>query len=207
VHPVDRASRAGLRLVDLVPEVVLGDVVRPLQAGHRVLARIGSDEAARLPRPGEAAVEPAERLHADEIAEREDVERDLELLLGLDVARAIRPAELVVLDDAAGAEGVYVDPVDLPGDGEAAELEAALELYRGRARPEADLEPTRDEREAELELLLDEVLEIAREGLLELEPLEVGEVEPDAAGDRLGEAFAQEDECVVQAVGLDGVGS
>src|SRR6187200_1748870 len=164
MHPVDRAPGAVLRLVDLVPEVVLGDVVRPLQAGNRVLAGVGADEAARLPRSREAAVEAAERLHADEIAEREDVERDLQLLLGVDVARAVCPAELVVLDDAAGAEGVDVDPVDLSGDGEAAELEAALELHRGRARPEADLEPTRDEREAELQLLLDEMLEVAGKG-------------------------------------------
>ena len=105
------------------------------------------------------------------------------------------------------AEGVGVDPVDLPGDGEAAELEAALELDRGRARPEPDLEAARHEREAELELLLHEVLEVARKVLLELEPLEVGDVEPDAAGDRLDQAFAQEDEGLVQAVGLDSVRS
>ena len=101
VHPVDRAPGRGLRLVDLVPEVVLGDVSGQLQPGHRVLARVGADEAAGLPRPSEPTVDSAERLHADEIAKREDVERDLELLLGLDIAGAVRPAELVVLDDAA----------------------------------------------------------------------------------------------------------
>src|SRR3954468_9987039 len=190
-----------------VPEVGLGNVVRPLQARHRVLASVGADETARLPRPGEATVEATERLHADEIAERKDVERDLELLLRLDVAGAVRSAELVVLDDPACAEGVGVHPVDLPGDGEAAELEAALELDRGRARPEADLEAARHELEAELELLLEEVLQVARKGFLELEPLEVGDVEADAAGDRLYQAFPQEDERLVQAVGLDSVRS
>src|SRR6185503_17517234 len=136
-------------------------------------------------------------------AKREDVERDLQLLLGVDVAGAMCAAELVVLHDASGAERIDVDPVDLPGDGEATELEAPLQLDRRRARAEADLEPPRDEWQAELELLLDEMLEVARQGLLQLEPLQVGELHAHPAGDCLGEAFAQEDERLVQAVGLD----
>ena len=47
------------------------------------------------------------------------------------------------------------------------------------------------------------MLEVARQSLLQLEPLQVGELHAHAAGDRLGEAFAQEDERLVQAVGLD----
>ena len=114
-------------------------------------------------------------------------------------------AELVVLDDAACAERIDIDPVDLPRDGEAAELEATLQLDRRRARSEADFEPTRDERQAKLDLLLDEVLEVARKGLFQLQPLEVRELHAHAAGDRLGKAFAQEDERLVQAVRLHGI--
>src|ERR687888_1474954 len=93
---------------------------------------------------------------------------------------------LVVLDDPARREGRDVDAVDLPGEVEARlELQAALEL-RGRALgAERDLEPARDERELRARLVADELLEVAPERLLELGRLEVGQLEPHPAAERL----------------------
>ena len=47
------------------------------------------------------------------------------------------------------------------------------------------------------------MLEVAPEALLELAALEVGELEPDAALDRLGQALAEEDERVVEPLRVD----
>ena len=65
-------------------------------------------------------VDPAERLDADEVAQHEHVERDLQLLLGLDLRRRMSGlAGLVVLNDPARAERIEVDAVDLSGEREA----------------------------------------------------------------------------------------
>jgi hypothetical protein len=56
-------------------------------------------------------------------------------------------AGLVVLHDPAGAEGVDVDPVDLPGERQRRpQLEAALELRRRPLVAERHLEAAWDER-------------------------------------------------------------
>src|SRR5262245_26139592 len=81
VHAVDGSPRTRLGLVHLAPEVVLGKIVGPLQAWDRVVAGLGPDEPTCLSRSGEAAVQAAQRLHSDEVAKRENVERDLQLVL------------------------------------------------------------------------------------------------------------------------------
>src|SRR2546423_756457 len=80
-------------------------------------------------------------------APAERVERDLQVQLGLDLSGRVRGlAGLVVDDEAAGAERVAVDAVDLPGDGEAAQVEPALQLRCRALGAERDLEAVRQER-------------------------------------------------------------
>ena len=70
------------------------------------------------------------------------------LQLALDLGRRVRLlAGLVVPDDPARGERIEVDAVDLPGEQERVEVEAALELGRRALRAERDLEPARDERQ------------------------------------------------------------
>ncbi len=120
------------RRLDLSPELVLVQVVVPRRSpgGRRARTRAASPASARS--PGERAVDAAERLDPDEVAQREHVERDLQPQLAVDVARRVRAlARLVVLHDPARAERVDVDPVDLPREPQAvAEVEPALQLRR-----------------------------------------------------------------------------
>src|SRR4029450_5115818 len=104
--------------------------------------------------------------------EDEIVERDMQVPLALDLGGGVgAAARLVVHDQPARTERVAVDPVDLPRDGEAAEVEAALQL-RGRAlRAERDLEAVRHQRARRLGLAAHQLLEVAREAVLELAPL------------------------------------
>src|SRR4029079_2609873 len=83
-------------------------------------------------------------------------------------------------------------------DCEAAEVEPSLELRRRALGPERDLEAVRYERRLRLGLASDELLEVAGEALLELVPLEVGQVEADVPLQRVGQALAQEDESVLE---------
>src|SRR5919109_1464227 len=125
---------------------------------------------------------PAERLDPHQVAKNEHVERDLEPELGVDArSRVRRLSRLVVLDDPAGAERIHVDPVDLSGQREAVEIEAALELGRRPLRAERDLEFARDERRLRCRLGADEVLEVALESAHELAALEIGELLSDPA--------------------------
>ena len=80
------------------------------------------------------------------------------------------------------------------------EIEAALQLGRRALGAERDLEPARDEPQLRLGLGANERLEVAPEPLVELAALEVGQLEPRLrpAGDRLGQALAQELERLVQ---------
>ena len=134
------------------------------------------------------ARQASERLDPDEIAQHEH-ERIWKAAQTRSRGRVRRLPRLVVLDDPARAEGIEVDAVDLPGQREAVDLEAALELGAptGRSRRRL-LEPARDEREGRLGFLAHEVLEIAPEPLFELSPLQVAELDPNAAVDRLREA-------------------
>ena len=100
----------------------------------------------------------------------------------------------------ARREGVDVDPVDLPGDGERAEIEAAAGRALGAER---DLEVLRHERQLRLGLGLQELDQVAPEPERELAPLEVGKVDADAARERLVEALAHEADRVVQVVRRD----
>ena len=152
------------RPVDLAPELVLVAVVVLLEAGDAVVARRRPQEPARRALPGEGAIEPAERLDPDEVAQDEHVERDLEAQLGVDLRRREgRLAGLVVPHDPARAERVEVDPVDLPREREAAQVEAALQLRRRALGPERDLEAARDERGLRFRLVAHEALEVAPE--------------------------------------------
>ena len=47
------------------------------------------------------------------------------------------------------------------------------------------------------------MLEVAPQALFELAPLELPELDPDAAADRVNQAFAEEREALVEPVGLD----
>src|SRR5207302_1261593 len=110
---------------------------------------------------------------------------------------------LVVLHDPARAEGVEVDPVDLAREREPVDLQPPLQLGRRALGAERDLELPRDERQLRLGFLAHEVLEIAPEALLELAPLQIAELDPDAALDRLGQALAEKCERVVEPVLVD----
>ena len=128
--------------------------------------------------------------------------------LALDLAGRVRGlAGLVVEHHPARAERVAVDPVDLPGDREAAQVEAALKLRRRALGAERDLEAVRDERRGRLGLVPDELLQVAGEPGLELAPLQVRQVEPHVRLDRVAQALAQELERLREGLGLDALGA
>src|SRR5215210_5821310 len=198
----DGRLRVLLGALDLAPEGVLVEVVVALVAGQRVLPRPGPEQPARGAFAGERAVDAAQRLDADQVAQDEHVERDLQIQLALDLGRGVRAAARLVVDDhPARAEGVAVDAVDLPGDGEPSEVEPPLQLGRRALGAERDLELARHERRRRLGLAADELLEVAREALLELAPLEVGHVDADVCLERVAQALAQEDERVLEVLG------
>ena len=202
------ARACSLGAVDLPPERVLVEVVVAREPGHAVVARLRPQQPARLPLARKRAVDAAERLDPDEVAQHEHVERDLEVELGLDLPRRVRGAARLVVDhDPARAERVAVDAVDLPRDGEAAEVEAALQLGGGALGAERDLEPVRDERRRRLGLRAHELLEVAGEALLQLAPLELREVGPDVSLECRGKALAHEVERVVERLGLHLLGA
>ena len=151
-------------------------------------------QATRDARAGERAVDAAERLDADEVAQHEHVQRDLELQLVVDLLRRMRgAARLVVLHDPARAVRVDVDAVDLAAQEEVvAERQAALQLGRRAVGAERDLEAPRQKLQRRRGLVAHEPFEIAPEALVELGLLQLGELEPDAAAQRVVEAAAQE---------------
>src|SRR5436190_15940789 len=137
----EQASRLA-RPVDGAPERLLLEIVVPRVALQRVgLGR--PEQAARLPLARERAVQAAERLEPDEVAQHEHVERDLQAQLALDLAcRVCVLSGLVVLHDPPRAEWILVDAVDLPGEREAvAEVEPSLKLGRRALAAEEHLEP------------------------------------------------------------------
>ena len=162
------------------------------------LALARAQQAARLALAGERPVEAAERLEADEIAQHEHVERDLQAQLALDLAGGVRVlAGLVVLHDPARAERILVDAVDLPGEREpVAEVEAALQLGRRALAAEEHLEAPRHERELRLALDADDRLEIAPQRRVELARLHLRHVHAHAL-QRLVEARAHQAHRVV----------
>ena len=126
-HPLGERGRRPPRRLDEPPELLFAEIVVRHVTRQRLLLR-PADEPSRPARPGERAVQAAQRLEPHEIAQHEHVERDLEAQLALDPPRGVGAlARLVVLDDPARAERVDVDPVDLPREREARpELEPAL---------------------------------------------------------------------------------
>src|SRR5205085_7847901 len=109
-------ARLRARVVDRRPERLLLEVVVARESAQRLALR-GSKQPARLALAGERPVEAAERLEADEVAEDEHVERDLQPQLALDLTGGVRVlARLVVLHDPPRAERVDVDSVDLSGE-------------------------------------------------------------------------------------------
>ena len=87
---LDDACGVLARALDPAPERVLVEVVVLLKPGRpssRASAR-SSPRASRV--AGERAVEAAERLDPDEVAQHEHVERDLQLQLALDLPRRVR---------------------------------------------------------------------------------------------------------------------
>ena len=144
---LDEANGVLLRALGLRPELFLGQVVALREPGH-VLLGLGAEQSACLPLAGKRAVEAPERLHPDEIAQDEHVERDLEAQLRLDLRGRVRGLpRLVVLDDRPRAERVDVDAVDLPRQRKAVDLQPALELGRRAVGAERDLELARHEAE------------------------------------------------------------
>ena len=171
---------------------MLVEIVVARETGDAVLLRLGAQQPACVALSGERPVDPAEGLDPDEVAQDEHVQRDLQLQLRLDLGRGVCGlTRLVVLDDPARAERVEVDAVDLPGQREGVEIEPSLQLLRRPLRPERHLEPARDELELRGRFVAHEGFEIAEQALLELAPLEVGQLHPDP-GHRLREALAQE---------------
>ena len=189
------------RTFHLAPELFLGEIVVLREAGDAVLARLGTQQPTCLAFAGERAVETTQRLDADEVAQHEHVQRNLEALLGLDLLRRVRVlSRLVVLDDPAGAERVDVDAVDLPREGDAlGELEATLELRCGAFRSEQHLEAAGDERHVCGGLFAHERLEVAPETVAELTPLEIGQLHAYALH-RIVQAPPQETECVLDPI-------
>ena len=203
---LDKAARVALRRVDDRPERGVVEVVPRGEAGQAVLPGLRPQQPPRLTLAREGAVEAADRLDPDQVAQHEHVQRDLEAELGLDLlSRVGARSRLVVLDDAAGAEGIEIDAVDLSGEREAAEVEAALKLGSRAVGAEGDLEAPRNERQLRLCLAAGELLEVAPQALLELVSLHLGQLEPsvDVAGESVVEALPQEGERLVEAVGLD----
>ena len=104
-------------------------------------------------------------------------------------------AGLVVLDDPPRAERVDVDAVDLAAQVEAvAERQAPLQLGRRALRAEADLEPARHELQLRACLVAGKALEVAPQPFFELGRLQLRQVEPDTAPERVVEAAAKEAE-------------
>src|SRR5207302_1712897 len=98
-----------------------------------------------------------------------------------------------VLHDPARAERVDVDAVDLAARVEAvAELEPALQLRRRALAPEADLEAPGDEPQFRARLVAHESIEVVEQPDAQLGCLRLGELDADAAAQRLVEAAAEE---------------
>src|SRR5947209_7425825 len=191
------APRRLLRARDRVPERVLVEVVGADVSRERLAVRLAQDPA-RAALAGERTVDAAERLDADEVAQHEHVQRDLEPQLLLDLHRRVRVlARLVVLHDSACAERIDVDAVDLPGERDpVAEAEAALQFRCRAFAAECDLEPPRHELSLAAGLLVHERLEVAPERLIELARLHLGHLHPHAA-ECLAEARAHQSHGVV----------
>src|SRR4051794_12097625 len=80
------AARTLARALDERPELLLREVVVALEA-RQVLGRVAVQQAARDASSGEGAVDAAERLDPDEVAQHEHVERYLEAQLVVDLLR------------------------------------------------------------------------------------------------------------------------
>ena len=195
------------RGLHLSPERVLVQVV-VLGEARQVVAGGRAQHPPRQPLARERTVHAAERLDADEIAEREHVQRDLQTKIAVDVARRMRAfARLVVLDDPARRERVDVDPVDLPREAQpVAEIEPALKLGCGALGPERDLESARHERHLRRRFVTEKPLEIRDERLAELRRLELGQIEPDSRFERVVQAGSHEDERGVEVLGRHALG-
>src|SRR5581483_1875893 len=206
--PARRVERPRARPLDLAPERLLVEEVALCDAGQLV-ARLGAQHPARAARARERAVDAAERLDPDEVAQHEQVERHLQPALVVDLARGVRALpRLVVLHDPAGAERVDVDAVDLPREEDAvAELEPALELRRRAVAPEADLEAAGLEHELRARLLAHEPLEVAPERLAQLRRRDLAELEPHARAERVVEAALEERQRPLEVLGRRPVGA
>ena len=122
-----RASSSATR-----ERVAVDDVGPRVGAGHVV-----ADEPARAELAArERLVEPGDRLVAEQVADGEQVERDLELELVGPLHAADDGAALVVAHDR-GAAGADVDPVDAAGHhaAVAAERERPVGVVRAAERP------------------------------------------------------------------------
>src|SRR5262245_40291087 len=98
---------------DLAPERVLVQIVVPRESREVVAGGLAEHATSEAP-ACERTVDTPEWLDAHEVAQRQHVQRDLKAELPVDVARRVCTlARLVVLHDAARAERIDVDPVDL----------------------------------------------------------------------------------------------
>ena len=93
----------------------------------------------------------------------QDVQRQLQLALGLDLGGRLRAlAGLVVPDHAArGHAGIAVDPVDRAGHGEAVQPQALLQVRRRALGAEPHLVVARHQRRVERRLAAQEALQVA----------------------------------------------
>jgi len=208
-HSFDDVDGELASSLDLTPESLFVEVVVLRESGDAVVLRLGAEQAARLPLAGQRPVETAERLDSDEIAEHEHVERDLELLLLLDLhGRMGVLARLVVLDDAARAERIDVDSVDLPRERHArSQLEPALQLGRRPLGAEQHFEAAREKRHVRSCLFADEGFEVAPQAVPKLARLQLRELEAHTLHDCFVEAPREERHRVLDAIRFDAVGA
>ncbi len=125
-HAGDDLAGAPPRVLQQLLELVLLDQVAVVEAvAGEVLGLARGDDAARAPRGGAAqrVVEAADRRRAPVLGDRQQVERQLQLRLLLELLpRGDRAGELVV-DDEGAAVGGAVDAVDRPVQAPAVEVE------------------------------------------------------------------------------------
>ena len=86
-----------------------------------------------------------------------------------------------------------------------AERQPPLQLGRRALRAEADLEPARHELQRRACLVAREALEVAPQPFLELRLLQLGQVEPDPASQRIVETATQEADRTLDVLRRDAV--
>ena len=131
--------------------------------GHHALDLALDRHPAHLALAAQRAVQAGHRLDPEHVAGDQDVQRQLQLALGLDLlGRSGALAGLVVPDRAPRRHaGVAVDPVDGAGHGEAVQPQALLQVRLRRLGAEPHLVVARHQRRVERRLAGQEALQVA----------------------------------------------